>query len=875
MKFLSLFFFLIFVFFSCPAYSQSSDLKDMYKQFTGNDLDIDKELESIKSGKEGKSLLAGDSLAMDTIPDLDMTAVEDSLLLDSESELLLEEPDTRTYFEKYVSGVVIDPYESELKQFSIDFSTIKTSLNYNKKIPDNYILSAGDTFIIDLWGSMSKTYELEVTNEGYIIVPDIGKIDVASMDYGTARAAVENKINKISGVKFSVRLGEVKAISIFVVGKVNKPGVYNVSPFSSLLEVLTLAGGNLPQASLRNIKLISDQGKERKVDLYSLLFNGEKDNIILGSGETIYVPLINKQFAIAGNVKNEGIFELKGGEHIADVLEIAGLTPFSETSRIEIERLNKQGRAYVESVDIKDNPEVKDGDIIRVFSTLVYNSEFVYLKGNFRHNRKMQYRKGMKLGDIIPSDEILKDNTNMNYGYLVRKRAAGKRDVIINFSPENVLSKSGEEGFEIFSRDTVVVFSLDSINFQQTVKIDGEIKYPGTYNYTDEMTVKNLLNYAGGVSETGDDNSIIVIRNRGKKDDGYFTGIDPDTFVLNESDSVIVQDYTTNNPEEFVSIFGEIKNPAIQAYKANMTVKDLLLISGGFTAEARMDSVEVASGVNRDNNTLKVQSYAVKECHKVKLQPNDNVFVRKVKDYGKVKFVTINGEVKYPGVYALRDNEELGDLIKRCGGYTDNAGLKATRIFRKSVRERQQQKIDKLKSELDTKLKIRSLVSGDANIVKLLNTDSFDSLKATGRLVADVDRFGLKRDFTFENQDSIFVPTKSNTVFVMGEVFQETAINYDVNDTEAEHYLEMAGGVTDMGDTGNIYIVKANGELINKSGFWSCFSGTLDYDLEEGDMVYVPFDYNKLEYLNITKDVTTILSQLSLSAYNIHQMTND
>ena len=879
MKFSRLIVFLAIMISAGFVYPQSQDLKDMFKQMTGKDLDLDKELGSIKGDRKAKNIFnEKEDMGIDTIPEVlsdeDLVENDDFIVpLSGDSlEPALTIADTGTYFEKYANGAVIDPYTTELKQFQIDFSSVKTNLNYNKKVPDNYMLATGDLLVIDIWGAINENYEVEMTNEGFIVIPDIGKIDISGLDYKNVKKVIGNYLGKINGINYVVRIADVKPISVFVMGKVNKPGVYNVSPFTSMIEVLTLAGGVTAEGSLRNIKLISETGKERFVDLYSLLFYGEKDGFILGSGETVFVPLIDKQVAVAGNVKNEGIFELKKGENLKDLLEIAGLTPFSETSRIEVERLNEKGRAFVKSVDLKENPNMKDGDIVRVFSTLVYNSDYVYLKGNFRHNRKMQYRNKMNLGDIISSDEILKDNTNMNYGHLIRKRSSGKRDVIINFSPLNVLEKRGDEAIEVSSRDTVVVFSLDSINFQRTVKIDGEVKYPGEFNYTEEMTVKNLLNYAGGVSEFGDENSVVVIRNRGQASDGYFTDINPESFVLKESDSVFVYDYRAQNPEEFVSIFGEVKNPAIYLFKKNMTVKDLLLLSGGFTAEARIDSVEVASGINRDNKTLQVKSYSFKESGKIKLKPNDNVFVRKVKNYGKVKFVTINGEVKYPGVYALRDNEEFSDLLKRCGGFTDNAAVKATRIFRKSVEKRQQEKIRKLKSELDTKLKVRSLVSGDNNLIKLLNVDTFDSLKASGRVVVDIDKYGLKRNFAFENKDSIFVPSRSKTVIVMGEVYQETAISYDPEETEVEHYLEMAGGVTAMGSEDNVYVIKANGELVRKTGW---FSSTLDYDLEEGDMVFVPFDYEKMDYIGVTKDITSILAQLSMTAYQMHEITKD
>jgi polysaccharide export outer membrane protein len=104
----------------------------------------------------------------------------------------------------------------------------------------------------------------------------------------------------------------------------------------------------------------------------------------------------------------------------------------------------------------------------------------------------------------------------------------------------------------------------------------------------------------------------------------------------------------------------------------------------------------------------------------------------------------------------------------------------------------------------------------------------------------------------------------------MGEVYQQTAITYNENNSEVEYYLDKVGGITDTGDDDNIYVIKANGELIKEKGW---FSNILNYDIEPGDIVYVPYDYDKIDYFELTKDITTILYQLSLSAATVYTIT--
>lgn len=837
---------------------QNEDLLKMYERITGKDLT--KEIEKMRSDKatpgQRKTLSEIDTVS--TLTDL----MPDEFLKDSVVE--------KTYFEKYAAGILIDPYQTELKQFSIDFSSVRTNLNYNKQIPDNYIVSPGDVFVIDIWGAMDKNHTVEVTNENFIIVPQIGKIDLSGMNYKTAKQTIENKLEKINGIKFSVRLGEVKPVSVFIVGEVVKPGVYNVSPFSSLIEILAIAGGVSPQGSLRNIELISDTSGRKKTDLYSLLFFGDNKASILESNMTVFIPMIGKQVAIAGNVKREGIFEAVSAEKLTDVLKIAGLTPFSDTSRIEIERLDKEGRTSILSASLKDNPNIYDGDIIRIFSTLVFNSRYVYLKGNFRHNKKIQYKDGMKLGDVFNGDEIIFENTDMNYANIIRKNGMGKRDLMINFSPSSVYESTGDDKIVLMPRDTIEVFSIDSVSYFPSVEVSGEVNRQGIYKFTKDMNVANLLSYAGGVTSNGDINNIVIIRNSGKDGYDYFSDIDPDKFILQSDDKVHVFDFAAKNPVQNVQIWGHVKNQGTYVHSKGMNVNDLITLSGGFRNDAMTDSIEVVTGINKNNNVLETSWYSIDEADNINLQPNDIVFIRRIRDYGKVNYVKILGEVQFPGLYALRENEELSDLLERCGGFTNNAQIKSTQIFRDEVRQKQKVKIKELRDELNNKLQLQMIISGNQDLAGALNIAKFDSIEASGRVILDIDQFGNHEEFYFQDKDSIYVPSISRTILVMGEVNQQTAITFNPNKRKVRYYLDKVGGITSTADEDNIYIIKSNGELVRKSGW---FSSIYSYELEQGDMIYVPYDYSRVDFLQLTKDVTTILYQLSLSAATVYQMS--
>ena len=162
------------------------------------------------------------------------------------------------------------------------------------------------------------------------------------------------------------------------------------------------------------------------------------------------------------------------------------------------------------------------------------------------------------------------------------------------------------------------------------------------------------------------------------------------------------------------------------------------------------------------------------------------------------------------------------------------------------------------------------IISGNQDLAGALNIAKFDSIEASGRVILDIDHLGNNEEFYFQDKDSIYVPIISRTILVMGEVNQQTAITFNPNKRKVKYYLDKVGGITDTADKDNIYVIKSNGELVRKTGW---FSSIYSYELEQGDMVYVPYDYSRIDFFELTKDVTTILYQLSLSAATVYQMS--
>jgi protein involved in polysaccharide export with SLBB domain len=281
--------------------------------------------------------------------------------------------------------------------------------------------------------------------------------------------------------------------------------------------------------------------------------------------------------------------------------------------------------------------------------------------------------------------------------------------------------------------------------------------------------------------------------------------------------------------------------------------------------------------------------------HNLLLQPDDALIVRGVENWleAQDRFVNVNGEVRFPGTYSIHKGEQLSSIIIRAGGYTTRAYLKGAKFFRKSVQELQQKRMNEvlIKTEFDIMQKQSEVASVAASREELEATKaSLDGLlrsvqllkkkAAEGRVVirlASLDEF---RDSTYDLEvmggDTLEIPPESKVVNVLGFVYNSTSFVY-MPDSNVSYYLKKAGGVTRDGEEDDMFVVKADGTVMSKqqSSFglrwddgdrrWT-FGGFNANRLDPGDTVIVPQKLERIAWMREIKDITTILSQIALTA---------
>ena len=210
-------------------------------------------------------------------------------------------------------------------------STVSFEPNENVATPDSYVLGPGDEIVIEIWGISEARIASVISPEGRINISQVGPVQLSGLTIKEAAKKIKGKLaGKYAGVggpdgNISVTLGNVRTIQVNVLGLVNTPGTYRLSPFTTVFNALYRAGGISEGGSLRSVRVIRDGEQIADVDIYDFLFTGNKSNdISIQEGDVVLVPPYKEIVTVKGGVKREMRYELKEGQSLSDLIEYAG-----------------------------------------------------------------------------------------------------------------------------------------------------------------------------------------------------------------------------------------------------------------------------------------------------------------------------------------------------------------------------------------------------------------------------------------------------------------------------------------------------------------------------------------------------------------------
>lgn len=420
-------------------------------------------------------------------------------------------------------------------------------------VPDGYVLSAGDELLIRGWGSIDIDYRAKIDRNGLISIPTIGSVVLAGVKAGDAQDVIKGAVGRLyKGVTISVNFGQLRAITVYVVGQAKRPGTYTLSSLSTLVTAVFASGGPNAIGSMRRVQVNRGGTVVGELDLYAFIAKGDKSgDIKLRDGDTIVIPAAAGHVALVGMVNTPAIYELRGsGDNIESLLAFAGGVPVvADPRRAFLERVDP-GKAQPRSVEqfalsgegLKRT--LKNGDLLSVTSITPDFSNSVVLRGNVDQSVRVPFKTGMRVSDLIPnreylisrssinrqnralgSDEPLAeekprndrnadtiaarigaliDEINWDYAVVERINRSDLNVSLIPFNLGKVFTQPGSvDNVQLQPGDTVTVFSQQDVAVPMDkrrvfVRVEGEVNVPGVYQMTSGESLQSLLARAGG-----------------------------------------------------------------------------------------------------------------------------------------------------------------------------------------------------------------------------------------------------------------------------------------------------------------------------------------------------------------------------------------
>jgi polysaccharide biosynthesis/export protein len=706
-------------------------------------------------------------------------------------------------------------------------------------VPSDYRIGPGDSVVVNLFGKESEQYEITIDREGQLLLPKFPPLSVTGLTFNELKQLVQQEVaQRMVGMQAAVSMGKLRSIQIYVAGEAFKPGSYTVSSLTTAMQALFVSGGVTDIASLRAIEVKRAGRIISTLDLYDFLIRGDAQaDVLLQSGDIVFVPARKTLVEITGEVLRPGLYELSKERTIESVMALAGGTlPSSYVDSVQITRFN-QGQRQVETIALHEQQQfhIQNGDIIRLLPIAAHVTNSIRLMGAVSRPGYYAWTPESKITDLLRSRESsLLPVADLNYGLVVREREQGKYIEVLQFNPSRALLNDSEHNLNLLKSDTVVVFSR----------------------------------YRGQASEQAHNFSASDIDEESLADSSREKLLVP---ILSRLRSQM----TEIGHLPIVNVVGEVRFPGAYPLPKGTTTEELIVAAGGLRESAYLERAEITRIDTNTNNSATryipinieaTDSPGLKEV----LQGRDTLNILTIPEWQNTVEVTLEGEVRFPGKYQVRRGETLSALVHRAGGLTEFAFAKGALFTRTELQQLETRRMQKLAEDIRREISSR-MISGSGSTVSYaeLNQLLSDLTNVTpvGRLVIDLPYIlsgSTGADVQLKDGDRLVVPSQRNTVNVIGEVQLASAHIYD-GSLSAQDYLRRAGGLRKKADDERIFIVKANGDIeMMANTSWFGF-GNSQQRLEPGDTIVVPLDTEFKDNMTLWRDATQILYQTGVA----------
>jgi protein involved in polysaccharide export with SLBB domain len=650
------------------------------------------------------------------------TAISDRSDVLEEELLLSEQPATARSLGMDVKDIVFgrEIFSNRNLSFAPDM---------NIPTPRNYILSAGDEVFINVWGDSELNLKLKISPEGIVLIPNLGPVAISGLTIDRAEDRLRQELGRIMttlsdgepNTHVSVSLSQIRSIKVNIVGEVIAPGTYTLPSFATLFNALYVAGGVNDIGTLRSIKLYRNSKKIAELDVYDYLLNGQSTtNIRLEENDMVMVGPYEQLVVVQGKVKRNRIFELRKGETLQQVLDMAGgFTGDAYTRDVQVKR--KSDRFYQIATINKEkfaSFQMQGGDSLLVDSVIPFYENRLTITGAVWRPGEYELTAEIHtIKQLIEQAAGLKGDEFTGRAQLTRLNP----DFTTTMVAVDIIGiLNGTVGdIELRKEDQLHIPSLFDLREPYTIKVSGAVNIPDTvipYKYN--MTVEDAILLAGGLNESAAAVNVEVAR---RLKDPYMqenTNRIAETFSFSLNDNLTLKHgetiftlepydevYIRRSPgykeQQVVVIGGEItfSGHYVLAEK-NERLSSIVAKAGGITPDAYIkgaslrrklsedDQQRIQSLLDMGNNQggdsvivdmANIKDYAVGIDLDMALKYPESEYDMVLQDGDKLHIpqyqstVKISGSVNYPNSVTYTKGMNIKNGLSNAGGYNDIA----------------------------------------------------------------------------------------------------------------------------------------------------------------------------------------------------------
>lgn len=619
--------------------------------------------------------------------------------------------------------------------------------------------------------------------------------------FRTRNLSFEPNMNIATPAKYTLGPGDELIIDVY--GDSQSSDKYKVAPDG------TVTIPNLGPVGVSGLTVEAAQSKI--ASRLGAHYANSSVKLSVGQTRTISVNIMGEVFA-------PGTYTLSAFATVFNALYLAGGT--NEIGTLRDIKVVRKGRV-VTTVDVYDyilygrltgSVTLQDNDVIIVGT---YNN-LVNISGNVKRPMWYEMRKNETLGTLL---RFAGNFSGDAYTGDVRvERKAGEKMSVYT------VAQNDYDIFRLTDEDSVIVRG-NEIRYDNSVVIRGAVMRPGNYELGKASSFRQLVEMAGGLTDDAQTNRAVLIRTKSDLTKeaisidiaGILDGSVPDVPLYNE-DAITIASMEQQNKARTITIEGEVYNPATFPYAEGLSIEDLITLAGGLRESASLLNVEVARRIvdpladktlpvrsERFSFTLK-EGLAISESNQFKLQPYDQVFIRRSPVYTTQRSVNISGEVMFAGNYVLENQDtRISEIVNRAGGFKEKASVVNARLLRTMNAD-----------ERARRMQLLQMAKNSADSVKLDSLDFADQYTVGINLAKAMENPGSDYDIVLRDGDQIIVPEYNATVTISGEVLYPNTVTY-LEGMKKKDYIAEAGGYTKESIKSRAYIIYANGEVAKLS----------------------------------------------------------